>query len=189
MAVSHNFRSALNGFNREDVVHYIEYLNTKNTNLVNQLSSEKKALQDELTALRAQPDLTEQLAQLEAKNAELTAANTDALAQIDALKAQLEETKANQAARNQAEELEAYRRAERMERSAKERAEQIYRQATGTLAQATTQVDSAAERYRLAAAQINSQMEQLQDAIEYSKNALLDAATTMYAIRPEGTEE
>ena len=168
MAVSHNFRGALNGFNREDVVHYIEFLNTKNTNLVNQLNSEKKLLQDELTALRSQPDLTAQLAQMEAQNAELSAAYAQALAQIDTLTSQLEEAQTQQAARNQAEELEAYRRAERMERSAKERAEQIYRQA---------------------AEQISSQMEKLQSAIEYSKNALLDAATTMYAIRPEGTEE
>lgn len=189
MAVSHNFRGALNGFNREDVVHYIEFLNTKNTNLVNQLNSEKKLLQDELTALRSQPDLTAQLAQMEAQNAELSAAYAQALAQIDTLTSQLEEAQTQQAARNQAEELEAYRRAERMERSAKERAEQIYRQATGTLAQATAQVDSAADRYRQATEQISSQMEKLQSAIEYSKNALLDAATTMYAIRPEGTEE
>ena len=36
MAASQNFRSAFNGFNREDVVHYLEYLNTKHTNQVNQ---------------------------------------------------------------------------------------------------------------------------------------------------------
>ena len=43
MAASQNFRSAFNGFNREDVVHYLEYLNTKHTNQVNQLTAENDA--------------------------------------------------------------------------------------------------------------------------------------------------
>ena len=32
MAAPQNFRSAFNGFNREDVVHYLEYLNSKHQN-------------------------------------------------------------------------------------------------------------------------------------------------------------
>ena len=38
MASAQNFRSAFNGFNREDVVHYIEYLNAKHTGALNQLT-------------------------------------------------------------------------------------------------------------------------------------------------------
>ena len=53
MSQSHNFRSALGGFNREDVVRYIEYINSKNTSAVNQLKSENQSLKDELNALRA----------------------------------------------------------------------------------------------------------------------------------------
>ena len=34
------FRSAFNGFNREDVVHYIDYLNTQHSNQINQLNSQ-----------------------------------------------------------------------------------------------------------------------------------------------------
>ena len=34
MAVSKNFRSALGGFNRQDVVRYIEYMNTKHASMV-----------------------------------------------------------------------------------------------------------------------------------------------------------
>ena len=55
MAESRNFRSALNGFNREDVVRYIETMNNKHTALVNQLKSEKQSLADELAALKAAP--------------------------------------------------------------------------------------------------------------------------------------
>ena len=39
-----NFRSAFNGFHREDVVHYIEYLNAKHTTEVNQLNAELEQL-------------------------------------------------------------------------------------------------------------------------------------------------
>ena len=67
MAQTHSFRSAFHGFNREDVVHYIEYINNKHTELVNQLNSEKQALLEEVNALRSQTgheDLSEKLAAL-----------------------------------------------------------------------------------------------------------------------------
>lgn len=48
MSNSQNFRSAFNGFNREDVVHYLEYLNSKHTSLVNQLSQEADNLRQKL---------------------------------------------------------------------------------------------------------------------------------------------
>ena len=35
-----NFRSAFNGFNREDVVHYIEYLNANHENQIKQLQAD-----------------------------------------------------------------------------------------------------------------------------------------------------
>ena len=53
MAETFKFRRQLRGFHREDVVGYIDMMNKKHTNLVNQLKSENKALQDELAALRS----------------------------------------------------------------------------------------------------------------------------------------
>ena len=50
MAVQQNFRTALNGFHREDVVRYIEELNTKHKAEVNRLKSDLKYLQDKLNA-------------------------------------------------------------------------------------------------------------------------------------------
>ena len=38
------FRSALNGFNREDVVRYLEYINAQHTTELNQLRSELEYL-------------------------------------------------------------------------------------------------------------------------------------------------
>ena len=44
MAAFQNFRSAFNGFNREDVVHYIEFLNSKHAADLNQLNAELEYL-------------------------------------------------------------------------------------------------------------------------------------------------
>ena len=51
MASSQNFRTAFNGFNREDVVHYLEYINTKHTNQLNQLTAENESLRERLERL------------------------------------------------------------------------------------------------------------------------------------------
>lgn len=199
MASNLNFRSALSGFNREDVVHYIEYMNSKFNTQINQLTGEAQELRDKLVAMAEIPDLTEEVVQLKAQldeaaqrqalleqeNAQLAAERDAALAQIEQIKAEQAENAAKELA---AMELEAYRRAEQTERLAKARAEQIYQQATGTLAQATTQVDNAALQFRQIAEAVSCQMAQLQMTVDSSKNALLDAATTMYAIRPESNE-
>ena len=44
MAGNKQFRSSIHGFNREDVVQYIEYLTSKNNIAVNQLKSENQTL-------------------------------------------------------------------------------------------------------------------------------------------------
>lgn len=159
MAETHRFRSALGGFNREDVVRYIEYLNNKHNDQVNQLTSEVEFLRQQLE--RAQ-----------------TAVPAEAPAE------------AAPAVQNFTEaELEAYRRAEAAERNARERAEQIYRQATGTLADATALVDDAAAQLGSMADSVKEQLAQLQSAIDTSKASLKDAAAIMSTIRPESTEE
>ena len=192
MAAKVNFRSALSGFNREDVVHYIEYINSKHSAQVNQLEGQAQELQSKLDALEGSAAQAEDLkarleealarqAALEEENARLTAEKDQALAQVEAIKAEQAENAARQL---ESLELDAYRRAEQTERQAKIRAEQIFQQATGILAQATTQVDNAAMQYRQVAEAVTEQLAQLQLAVDSSKNALLNAATTMYAIRP-----
>jgi predicted RNase H-like nuclease (RuvC/YqgF family) len=195
MAESRTFRSALNGFNREDVVRYIESLNTKHTTLVNQLNSELQSLTNELEGLRAQ------LAEPAVSDEEHTAVvqERDALltrvAELEAYCDQLEQQLAQCAAPCEqkpvenvnptaSEELEAYRRAERAERMAKERAELVYHQVNGVLAEATSKVDTAAADIGAMAEQDMQQLIQLQSAVAGSKDVLCDAASTMNAIKP-----
>lgn len=182
MAEKNTFRSALNGFNREDVVHYIEYLNSKHTAQINQLESENAELRSKIEVLEAHP--------VTAENEE-AAPCPDCAAlqqQLDAALAEIEELKNIPEGDVTAQELEAYRRAEKAERVAKERSQQIYRQATATLAQATAQVDDAAGKVQELVDRVTGQITDLQAAVALSKSALLDAATTMYSIRPEDEE-
>lgn len=206
MADMQNFRSALGGFNREDVVHYIEYLNRKNTNLVNQLRSENQEIMTQLEALRSaehggsrneapvDAPSTDAAAQIAALEAEISGLNTalaekdhtisELNARISALEQQLQSAAPSMAQQ----ELEAYRRAERMERAAKERSQQIYRQTAAALAEATTLVDGNAQQFAQIAEQINVQLQQLQASVSGSKQVFQDAAAAMYAIRGENEE-
>ena len=182
MAVNHNFRSALGGFNRADVVRYIEYMNTKHAEQISELNTEAEQLREKLQQYENLPQQQARLDELEAKCAELTAL----LEQVKADNALLE-TKIADSAHEK--ELDAYRRAENIERQAKDRAEHLFQQAAGTLAQATTQVDNAATSFIGVADRITSQIDELRRAVETSKNALRDAATTMYEIRPTYTDK
>ena len=213
-----NFRSAFNGFNREDVVRYIEYMNNHHTTQLNELNTELEFLRAKLKAAQAAPSIDSemidrlnaallQIGELETRCAELEKERDEALAvngdpELEAKCAELTrerdealaaaaEAKAAQAAAAQscaAQELEAYRRAERTERLAKERAEQVYTKVNGTLSDATVKVDEAAAQISEVSDQVLARLTQLQNAVSGSKQALEEAVATMYAIRPTGEE-
>lgn len=200
-----NFRSSINGFNRDDVVHYIEYLNTKHTAEINQMNSELDYLRTQQPAT-VSSDLEETIAQQASRIRELF----DRCKQLEQELADAQEEKAlliqqneqitaaraatpaipapvsaSAAYRSRAEdELEAYRRAERAERLARERAELLCRQANSALADATIKVDDAARQVSQMSDRVISQLTELQNAVAGSKQALRDAAATMYTIRP-----
>ena len=205
MAVSMNFRSAFNGFNREDVVNYIEYISARHTAEVNQLNSEVEYLKGRQPAGETEPRedaaaLRSRIEELEARCAELE--------QLLDEKTQAKTTPVQQPAPQQPtmeQELEAYRRAERTERLAQERAalteqianenaqrteqlakeyaDLIYAQANSALADATVKVDTAAEEISRLVEQAMQQLTQLQSAVTGSKQTLADAAASLYAIR------
>lgn len=190
MAAPQNFRSALNGFNREDVVHYIEYLNSKHSAETNQLKSEIQNLKTELAAAQRPAPSAADLATLKQAQArceqlekEFSRLNAELL-QARQAPAPVQEAPVDRTA----EELEAYRRAERMERVARERAAQVYQQANGALAEAAVQVDDAARQLGDMADHVAQQVLQLQHAVTGSKQALQDAVAALAAIRPEDEE-
>lgn len=156
MAPVQNFRSALNGFNRKDVVQYIEYLTNQHNAQIAQLNTQLQ------TALErsADPALQSKL--------------DDALARCEALERQL----AEKAPQCENAELETYRRAEAAERHARERAQQIYTQANAALADATLQAENAANQVGVVADQVSRQLQQ-------AKEDFQKAIASLYAICPE----
>ncbi len=201
MAEKINFRSAFNGFRREDVVHYIELTNSRHNAALNQLKVENSQLQARLEAAEAKPaqdPLTlEMLARAERERDEYRTRCAELEAQVAASSALAEQHQAElaavraeaEAAKSQTDqELEAYRRAERAEREARARAEQICHQANGTLADASVQVDEAALRVEGAAEQILAQLDVFRAAVAEGRDALRGAADTLGTIRPKGEE-
>ena len=186
------FRSAFNGFNREDVVSYIEYLNAQHAAEINQLHSELNFLRnkasEEAPAEPATNDADELIEQQAARIRELFDRCAALEQELEAAKAenvQLAAQVHQDAVRStQEDELEAYRRAERTERYARERAESLFRQANGVLADATVKVDEAAQQFSQMTDHIVAQLSDLQNAVSSSKHALQDAAATLYSIRP-----
>ena len=167
MATIQHFRTALGGFNRQDVVNYIEYMNNQHNAQIQQLNTQ---LQTALS--QASP------AQVSALQIQLDAAN----AKITVLEEQLANA---QAAIGHEAELETYRRAERAERAAQERSRQIYQQANAVLADTTAQTEAAANQIGQIADQVVAQLQQYQTAILETKGSFQEAVATLYAIRPE----
>ena len=169
-----NFRSAFRGFNRQDVVNYIEYINNTHNAQVEQLNNQ-------LQAALAQPSDEELKARLEAAEARI--------AELEATLAEQDRAVLSDGASCTEQELEAYRRAERVERVAKERAEQIYAQANGVLAEATLKAESASAHIGAIADQVSNQLKEYQDSVLETKATFQEAVATLYAIKPQAEEE
>ncbi len=187
MASSYSFRSALNGFNREDVVHYLEYINAKNASQVAQLESDLDHARQEIARLKQDQQLKTVCQRLEAENADLQTQTESLRRELETALQELEMERAQKAlviTRND-EELEAYRRAERMERQVQLRTQQLCQRANGILADAGTKVEGVAETIGVMADQVAAQLQVLQQAVVGSKSALQEAAAAICAIRPE----
>ena len=165
MAGVQNFRSALGGFNREDVVRYIEYINNKHNSEIAQLNTQLQTARESLAQAKAED-------------------NGELKAQLEAAQVRCAELEARLAQGGQempvktGDELEAYRRAERAERLARDRAAQIYTQANAALADATVKVEAVSDN-------LTAMAEQLAAQAQEAKAKLQEAVAAMYAIRPE----
>lgn len=191
-----NFRSSLHGFNRQDVASYLEYLNNRHAAQVNQLNTDLEALRRQAAAPVEDP----QRAALEARCRELEQQLETARKERDEALAQKEaaEQKLASARQDREEallrscgekleanrELEAYRRAERTERIARERAEQVYSETGAVLTQASNRIEAALRQMTGISQQVTGQLDTLQTAIASSRLALQDAAQTIDKLKP-----
>ena len=165
MAAPKQFRSAFHGFNREDVVAYIEFLTNQYNSKIAQLNTQLQ-------------------------NAKSTGSDPELQAQLDAANARIAELEAQLAAKGQAadcsqQELEAYRRAEKAERQANERARHVYEKTNEVLAEATAQAESASAHIGAIADQVTEQLKEYQNSIQSTKETFQQAVATLYELRPE----
>ncbi|MBE6950578.1 MAG: hypothetical protein E7451_04490 [Ruminococcaceae bacterium] len=207
------FRSAFNGFHREDVVNHIAYMTTKHETLVNQLRSEADSLRTELNELRSQMDedsaaqdrvgeleqtVADRDAELVSVREELEAANqllTEQAEQMAALREELEEAKeaaakpaAIEKSANHWDELRAYRRAETVERQARDRVNELYTNANTALRGAGSTLGDANAAFEELAEKFRADLVALMETIETGRTALGSAADTLDGLRPEETE-
>ena len=207
------FRSAFNGFHREDVVNHIAYMTSKHDALVKELRSENDTLRTELEDLRsrldddtaAQDRAADLERDLEAKGQELSdlreeleTANqllNEQAEQLAALREELEEAReaaakpaAIEKSANHWDELRAYRRAETAERQAKERVNDLYTTANTALRGAGSTLADTNAAFEALAEKFREDLVELMNAIETGKTALTTAADTLDTLRPEETE-
>lgn len=207
-----SFRTAFHGFNRDDVVRYIETANAQHDNAMAAQRDEVQRLRRELEEERASAQTARENAErLEAEKAEAQAQRAELARQLEETSAQDETVQAlreeNRALREEREtlrgelealkaqpaqpvcedwtsqELEAYRRAEQAERLAKARAARAFDQMNGLIADLTARLDESMEETSQAQAQVCADLEQLRTAASGSKRLLADTATTLRSLR------
>ena len=207
------FRSAFNGFHREDVVNHIAYMTTRHETQTAQLRSDNEALRTELEELREklsgntaeqgripglEQTIAEQGEQLTKLREELETANqllNEQAEQMAALREQLEEAKEAAAktptlekSANHWDELRAYRRAETAERQARERVNDLYDHANTALRGAGSTLGSTNTAFEQLAERFRADLVELMEAIDTGRTALHTAADTLDSLRPEETE-
>lgn len=195
MAAPQNFRSAFNGFHREDVVNYIAYMTNQNETKVNQLNTQIAQLQQEVETLRQQSDDQQDTQQqMQELRQELEQTKQQLAQRDEQIRRMEEEQKAQKQTAPEppkpdmtrvTEELNAYRRAESVERRAREQVNQMFDQASGVLADTSVTLEEAADAIGTLEEQILQSLAQLQDTIARSKNDLANSAVTIASIRPE----
>ena len=176
MADFSKFRTAVSGFNRTDVVNYIESASMEHQKALRKLTDER----DKLAAENAQ--LQTQLTGLQARLIQVQADNDALTEQVNTLAQEgsglAEQLKAAEAARAEAaaqpqpapeaslteKELTAYRRAEQTERNAAVRARRIYTQLSNLCEDARSRYLDSGEEIAALAADLSTGLARLQDA-------------------------
>lgn len=210
-----NFRSSIHGFNRDDVVAFIEKTSLEHEKDLRALRDANARLQAELEEARLAAADT---AELDAAKEELAAAKTEAEAlkvelaklqeEYDALEAKQaeqapapkEETPLNapmpsvaqlqQAPQKDYSELElaAYRRAEVTERLARERAGKIYEQLEAVFSNANARFGASENDMNTLSASLQTNMEQLQQLLATIRNIQAETEASFRAVGQRNRE-
>lgn len=189
MANTQNFRTAFSGFNREDVVRFIESLNHKYKTTEDELREEVARLEQELKEARKKDsDMDEldacraELSRLEAEAAEKQEAYEQKIAELEQQVKEMREAKVTKSRDLEQEELEIYRRAERTERLAKERVKQMYASANGILEDVQNRMNEHGCEISKTADEVAVKLASLQDVLSGSAEIAENAVEALKAL-------
>lgn len=187
-----NFRSALHGFHRDDVVQFIEAKTLEHEKELRQKNDENARLRAQLDeANRKLSDAKAEIAQLQASLADAqsaavqpAAAPAGEVASLDAPMAPIggdvlpenSPTKLNEM------ELAAYRRAELAERHAQERAVGVYQQIQAVFDQSNAKIANSNQDLNTLVETIRANISQLEQALSATCNVYQEAAAAFGAV-------
>lgn len=168
------FRSAVHGFNRMDVVRFIESMNSEHEAALHALQKENQALaaqaanlSEENTALAARvAELSERLIALQEPEPEEESAGPEE----------------SGAPSTEALELAAYRRAEAAERGAVQRAGALYRQMADVCAGLNSRMAASDEEIGLLYAELTATLDRMRDAMADIKLVFDEAPEQILAL-------
>lgn len=159
MTLDRNFRAAINGFNRSDVVNYIEECSIQHERALRQLRDENARLRSDLEKLQAEKEALE----AEQAEPETPAAETEPEPAV--------EVPAAPEPASSGDELAAYRRAEAVERAARNRAAALCRQVNEI-------VDNASRKFETSRGDVNALMSDLNICLRRLNDTFADLRLT-----------
>ena len=185
MAATDNFRSALHGFNRTDVVQFIEEQTLSHEKALRRQKEETERVQNALEEARNEIDRLNALNEdLTAKLEEAEKAPVPEEAPSPALDAPMEpvQTVVQTAPSNFNEmELAAYRRAEMTERMARERAEAASGRMKTIFSQADEKLEITQQDMSTLCQTFHHDFEQLQQILETARDIVSESSTNLKA--------
>ena len=201
---STQFRSALHGFNRYDVVNYIEKASGEHERALRELQKENAALSEQLHTLERERDTErealqslrdasaaaeaekDELSALLAASEEENASLREQLAAASAPVAQPQEAEPETAApSSDALELAAYRRAEAVERGAVERAGALYDRMSSVCQSLSDRVQASGSEVSLLYTELSDSLGRMREALADLKLVLEQAPEEISALHDE----
>ena len=181
------FRSALSGFNRSDVANYIEALCAEHQKQLKAEKEEREAILEQLNAVRRTLELEE--GKVKAAEAELA----ETKAALEETQKMLEEALEMEPDAPDEDygslELEAYRRAEALERSTSERAARVRQQLGDLIEETAGRYEQVGQDIRSLSEDLGSNLQRLQEALSDLDTVFEETADRFDRVGAEETEE
>lgn len=181
------FRSALSGFNRSDVANYIEALCAEHQKQLKAEKEEREAILEQLNAVRRTLDLEE--GKVKSLEDELAQSKTALEETRKMLEEALDMEPEAPAEDYGSLELEAYRRAEALERSTTERAARIRQQLGDLIEEAAGRYEQVGQDIKSLSEDLGSNLQRLQETLSELDAVFEETSERFDRVAADETEE